>query len=105
MKRTMLLIGAAVLALSGCATQSDEAWQLKKSKPEAMQACLAQAKYWGRGQRSEVAGYMNVSEERAPQLFCQRLTDAVASGRITNKDVAQFKTSGSGKLFQIVKGR
>lgn len=100
-----VLAGLMIGALGAPAAQADTKWRLNQSRAEAMQDCLAQARYWRPSQRSKVAGYMGVSQARAPRLFCQRLINALASGRITNKDVAKFRVSGSGKLLQIIKGR
>lgn len=48
---------------------------------------------------------MGVSQERMPSLFCQRLRDAVLSGRITASDINNLQLNQPTEIWKVIKGK
>ncbi|RWH70706.1 MAG: hypothetical protein EOQ86_11500 [Mesorhizobium sp.] len=102
MRLRFLILPAMVGALAGCQTGRDTA----KKNPEAgYNRCIAAVAVWSITLKHETSAFMGVSQERMPSLFCQRLRDAVLSGRITASDINSLQLNQPTEIWKVIKGK
>ncbi|WP_254016973.1 hypothetical protein [Mesorhizobium escarrei] len=78
---------------------------MKQDPKAALDRCLSRVAAWGITAKHEVAAFMGVFQERMPALFCRRLRDAAASGRITLSDISSLQLNQSTEVWKVIKGK
>lgn len=85
------------IGLSGCMTENDykEAVTIVKARPEVrarlVEKCVGEPLEWNAQMREVLGWFANASDARNPRIICQRYYNAIASGRLTYKDVQNFQ--------------
>jgi hypothetical protein len=113
--RRIILAASALLALSvvsGCTTVSESDYKLGRAflagnpsvKRELINDCIADQRRESAGDQRTNAALMGVSVKAYPQLFCRRVINAYASGRLTYNDIRNANADQS-KIISIVLGR
>lgn len=110
--RFTVLIGAALLA--GCSMTESDFNNMQAvvagspaAKRQVVRDCIADQKVEPPSSNKNAALVMNVSLSDFPEIFCKRLWNATAAGRITYADYLKFSQPGSdkSKLIRIMQGR
>lgn len=78
---------------------------MKQEPKAALDRCVSRVATWNITAKHEAAAFMGVSQERMPGLFCRRLRDAVASGRITLSDINSLQLNQSTDIWKVIKGK
>ncbi len=84
------------LLLSGCLTpEKYEALSTALQGSASLRAkftnqCINDRHLWSSDSRSALATIVTVSDSRNKRLICERLTNSIASGRLTLKDLNSF---------------
>lgn len=108
-----LLLGAVMLA--GCTTVSEGEFNNAQTvlsgspaiKAKVTRECIADQATLPLAERKTLAEVANVSLERLPATFCNRLWNAVARGRITYADYRNLSSpsADSSKVIKVLQGR
>ncbi|HEV2506601.1 MAG TPA: hypothetical protein VGV39_26240 [Mesorhizobium sp.] len=102
MKRKVFALLAATAVLAG--NQTAQAANKAEIKA-ANDRCVTSYASIPLSTKEEIRGFMGVSKERAPALFCQRLVRAFVSGRITFSDLNRLQENRSTEIWKVIKGR
>ncbi len=108
---SIVLVGAS-LAITACTSSGMRSMDYKKnlSDPVAKRTLLAQCisdfHRQPENKRTNMAMVIRVSEKDAPSVFCKRLVDGIASGRITTSDVETTNSQHiSPKVLKVILGQ
>jgi hypothetical protein len=107
-----IMAALTVGLVSGCTTVSEGDYKLGRAylsenpsfKRELIQDCIADQRRESAGDQKTTAALMGVSVKAYPQLFCSRVINAYASGRLTYGDIQNVSADQS-KIINIVMGR
>jgi hypothetical protein len=107
-----ILLFAASLAITACTSSGMRSMDYKKnlSDPVAKRTLLAQCisdfNRQSQNKRANMAVVMRISEKDAPSVFCKRLIDGIASGRITTSEVETTNSQRvSPKVLKVILGQ
>lgn len=89
--RHFLVAVALLAALAGCTTVQD---QVANDRGGANSDCLGQVNAARPTFKIRAAAYMGVSRDAMPQLFCDRLLEGIAAGRINQSDINKLIRTG-----------
>ncbi|MFB2553323.1 hypothetical protein [Ensifer soli] len=112
--RHLVVTALLGLILTGCTAMTEpqyEAFQtaLEGSpglRREAVRQCMTENWSTWPKNRPMMAKLMNVSPERARNTFCQRMTGAIASKRLTYGDVVRiWRGSPTPNAIRVLQGR
>jgi hypothetical protein len=87
---------AVCAALIGCTSEKDykELSAALKASPalraKAVEKCLGKPLDWNAEMREALGYFANAADARNPRIVCQRYVNAIASGRLSYKDVQSF---------------
>jgi hypothetical protein len=71
-----------------------------------VEQCAAKMRAGSSKQRNDVAALIDSSPEAAPQIVCERMTSAIASGRMTYQDLTDMlRRHPTVKVIRIMQGR
>jgi hypothetical protein len=114
MRASLAILSMALItiAVSGCTTVSESEYKLGRSylvenpsvKRELIRDCVADQRRESAGDQKTTAALMGVSVKAYPQLFCSRVINAYANGRLTYSDIKNASADQS-KMVNIVLGR
>jgi hypothetical protein len=107
------LLGAAMLA--GCNTVTEGQWNTAQAviqgspavKRDVIKGCLAHQAAKPLAERKLESEVLNVRLERVPSVYCNRLWNAFAKGRITYADYLKLwsSTADNSKVIKIMQGQ
>lgn len=100
-KKAISVLLATAIAFAAC--QASQAAK-REAKPD-LDGCIAEARAWNITLKHDIAGFMGVSLERMPALFCERLAAGVRSGRITYSDVNNLQLDQPTEIWMVLKGK
>ncbi len=116
--KTTLRFAAALVGVSlvaGCSTMTEGEFNTMHTvlegspatKRQAIKDCIARERSISQADKNTYAAIMNVSAARYETAFCNRLMNALASGRITYADYVKLSSPGadSSKLIKVMQGR
>ena len=102
--RILLLLAAAVLAIE-CQAAIAAKKQAGASETAAeMDKCIASARVWDITFKHELASFMGEPLERVPALVCQRISEAVRTGRISYSDINAIQLDQPTQIWKVIKG-
>lgn len=107
------VVGASLLA--GCTTMTEGEFNTMHATLEgspavkrmAIRDCIAREKSTPLGEKKTYAAFMNVSVARYETAFCNRISNALANGRLTYADYVKLHspTADNSKVIRIMQGR
>ncbi|MGX8011183.1 hypothetical protein ACVDG8_020575 [Mesorhizobium sp. ORM8.1] len=92
-------MAAAAFAV-GCQAAS----AVTKQAGSEMDKCIASARVWDITFKHELASFMGEPLDRVPALFCQRIFEAVRTGRISFSDVNAIQLNQPTEIWKVIKG-
>jgi PBP1b-binding outer membrane lipoprotein LpoB len=117
MQKMTIAASAVLIALSvsGCTTVSESEYKLGRSylaenpsfKRELIRDCVADQRRESIGDQKTTAALMGVSVAAYPKLFCSRVINAYANGRLTYRDMTNVSNGSADQsvIVKIVLGR
>jgi hypothetical protein len=107
-----LCMTLTAVVLAGCTSVSESEYKLGRSylaenpsvKRELIRDCVTDQRRESAGDQKTTAALMGVSVKAYPQLFCSRVINAYANGRLTYSDIKNASADQS-KMVNIVLGR
>jgi hypothetical protein len=112
MKRCNLivLLGAS-LAVAACTSPALRSMDYKKNladptvKSTLLARCVSDFNRQSESHRANMAILMRTAEKNASSVFCKRLVDGIASGRITASDIETTNSKHlSPKVLKVIMG-
>jgi hypothetical protein len=105
-----------ILMLAGCATTASrqEKYETSKAilqgspkvKQRAMDNCMAKIKTHSLEKRQNMADVANTTVDKLPGVFCSRVIDGLADGRVSYNDYnAVLNGSVTPNMIKVVQGR
>ncbi|UVK55949.1 hypothetical protein DBIPINDM_002521 [Mesorhizobium sp. AR02] len=99
--RLLPVIGIC-FGLIGCSTIQDD---VKNDRSSAIAGCIKKVEISNQKFKAEASAYMGITRERLPQVFCDRMANAVASGKINQSDInGLIETGKLTAKFRFLKG-
>jgi hypothetical protein len=114
MQIALLTLAAFLTLASGCTSISksefETAQEAMKGSPGLKRDAIAECTHGVNGkpaaEKANVAKLMNVSLAAMPSLYCTRMMNAIASGRISYSDAQAFERGTKvPEMIQIIQGR
>jgi hypothetical protein len=107
-----VIAALTVSFVSGCTSVSEGNYKLGRAylaenpsfKRQLIRDCIADQRRESAGDQKTTAALMGVSVKAYPQLFCSRVINAYANGRLTYNDIKNASADQS-KMINIVLGR
>ncbi|WP_105383768.1 hypothetical protein [Neorhizobium alkalisoli] len=106
----MFAIACMTVALAGCMTQ--ERYQTVSTALEGSAALRAKTikectrSEWNPKTTESLALVMDVSENKVPHLACQRVVNAIASGKLSYEDLEKVRQGNiTAKIVRIMQDR
>lgn len=112
LKLTGAMIALGVV-LSGCNTMSQTSYEnmqeaLKGAsfRQQVTKQCTSEMSAKNKTHRESLAAVMGVSLPKMPSVFCTRVVNAMANGRINYADYVASKNNGNAsKVIRVIQGR
>lgn len=105
-------VAVAVLALSGCVTQSnyDASREALRGSPalrtQFVNNCVSNIRAKPLSTRQGMATVMNTSVRNVPRVYCQRITRGITSGRLSRSDInAGARGQLTPAVIRVLQGR
>ncbi|NGN42460.1 hypothetical protein G6N74_15430 [Mesorhizobium sp. CGMCC 1.15528] len=106
-------MAALCVVLSGCNTMSQTSYEnmqeaLKGAsfRQQVTKQCTSEMSAKGKTHREGLASVMGVSLRQMPSVFCSRVVNAMANGRLNYADYVASKNKGNAsKVIKVIQGR
>lgn len=104
----VIAVVSAAVFMAGCVSESsyNRAQEIVRGSPaakrDAIDRCYQGARRVSPARKAEMARIMNVSPRRdVARIYCQRTFNAIASGRMTHRDLQ----TRSPRFIRVIQGR